>query len=32
MVRLAKARQMLDQGLITEAEYDSLKARILGNL
>lgn len=32
VARLAKARQMLDQGLITEAEYDSLKARILGNL
>jgi hypothetical protein len=30
--RLARARAMLDQGLISEAEYDTLKAKILSNL
>lgn len=28
-VKLAKAKSMLDQGLISEAEYDSLKAKVL---
>lgn len=32
VARLARAKQMLDQGLINETEYDTLKARILGNL
>jgi hypothetical protein len=32
VARLAKAKQMLDQGLISETEYDALKARILGAL
>lgn len=32
VARLARAKQMLDQGLISEAEYDALKARILGAL
>ena len=32
VARLAKAKQMLDQGLISETEYDTLKARILGAL
>jgi hypothetical protein len=30
--RLARAKQMLDQGLISETEYDALKARILNTL
>jgi PH (Pleckstrin Homology) domain-containing protein/putative oligomerization/nucleic acid binding protein len=30
VAKLAKAKQMLDQGLISEAEYEALKARILG--
>jgi hypothetical protein len=30
VAKLAKAKQMLDQGLISEAEYDALKAKILG--
>jgi hypothetical protein len=30
--RLAKAKQMLEQGLISETEYDALKARILNTL
>jgi len=29
VAKLAKAKQMLDQGLISEAEYETLKARIL---
>lgn len=32
VARLAKAKQMLDQGLISETEYDALKARILNAL
>jgi hypothetical protein len=30
--RLAKARSMLDQGLISEAEFESLKAKILSGI
>ena len=30
VAKLAKAKQMLDQDLISEAEYDALKAKILG--
>jgi hypothetical protein len=30
--KLAKAKAMLDQGLISETEYDTLKAKILSNL
>lgn len=30
--RLQRAKQMLDQGLITDAEYESLKAKILTSL
>jgi hypothetical protein len=30
--RLRRARQMLDSGLITDAEYESIKARIVDNL
>ena len=29
--RLQRARQMLDQGLITDAEYETLKAKILAS-
>lgn len=29
VAKLARARQMLDQGLISEAEYESVKAKIL---
>ena len=32
VAKLAKAKQMLDQGLISEAEYDSLKAKILSSM
>jgi hypothetical protein len=32
VARLAKAKQMLDQGLISEAEYDTLKAKILSSI
>jgi hypothetical protein len=32
VARLAKAKQMLDQGLISETEYDALKARILSGI
>jgi hypothetical protein len=32
VARLAKAKAMLDQGLISEAEYETLKAKILGSL
>jgi hypothetical protein len=32
VARLARAKQMLDQGLISETEYDALKARILNTL
>ena len=32
VARLAKAKQMLDQGLISEAEYDTLKAKILASI
>jgi Bacterial PH domain/Short C-terminal domain len=32
VAKLAKAKQMLDQGLISEAEYESLKARILSSM
>lgn len=30
--RLAKAKAMLDQGLITEAEYETLKAKIIASM
>ena len=30
--RLQRAKQMLDQGLISDAEYESLKAKILTSL
>jgi membrane protease subunit (stomatin/prohibitin family) len=30
MVRLTKAKQMLDAGLITQADYDAVKAKALG--
>jgi hypothetical protein len=30
--RLAQAKEMFDQKLITDSEYESLKARIIGNL
>jgi hypothetical protein len=30
--RLQRAREMLDQGLLTDAEYEQVKARILGEL
>ena len=30
MVRLTKAKQMLDAGLITQADYDALKTKLLG--
>ena len=30
--RLARAKQMLDQGLITDAEYEAIKARVVGGL
>jgi hypothetical protein len=30
--RLARARDMLSQGLITDAEYEAIKARIVGAL
>jgi hypothetical protein len=30
--RLARAREMLAQGLITDAEYEAIKARIVGSL
>ncbi|MDR2214352.1 MAG: SPFH domain-containing protein, partial [Nevskiaceae bacterium] len=30
MVRLTKAKQMLDAGLIAQADYDSLKSKLLG--
>jgi membrane protease subunit (stomatin/prohibitin family) len=30
VAKLTKAKQMLDAGLITQADYDSLKAKILG--
>ena len=32
VAKLAKAKQMLDQSLISEAEYESLKARILSSM
>ncbi|MBI2939518.1 MAG: PH domain-containing protein [Chloroflexi bacterium] len=32
VARLAKARAMLDQGLISEAEYETVKAKILGDV
>ena len=32
VAKLAKAKQMLDQGLISEAEYDTLKAKILASM
>jgi hypothetical protein len=32
VAKLAKAKQMLDQGLISEAEYDTLKAKILSSM
>lgn len=32
VARLAKAKTMLDQGLISEAEYDTLKAKILSSM
>ena len=30
--RLQRAKEMLDQGLVTDAEYEQVKARILGDL
>ena len=30
MARLTKAKQMLDAGLITQADYDAVKAKALG--
>ena len=30
--RLQRAKEMLDQGLLTDAEYEQVKARILGEL
>lgn len=30
IVKLTKAKQMLDAGLITQADYDTLKAKVLG--
>jgi hypothetical protein len=30
--RLARAREMLRQGLISDAEYEAIKARIVGAL
>jgi hypothetical protein len=30
--RLAQAKEMYEQKLITDSEYESLKARIVGNL
>ena len=30
IVRLTKAKQMLDAGLITQADYDAVKAKALG--
>ena len=30
--RLQRAREMLDQELLTDAEYEQVKARILGEL
>lgn len=32
VTRLARARAMLDQGLISEAEYEAIKARIISSL
>jgi hypothetical protein len=32
VAKLAKAKQMLDQGLISEAEYESVKAKILASM
>jgi hypothetical protein len=32
VAKLAKAKAMLDQGLISEAEYDTLKAKILSSI
>ena len=32
VAKLAKAKQMLDQGLISEAEYESVKAKILAQM
>ena len=32
VAKLAKAKAMLDQGLISEAEYDTLKAKILASI
>lgn len=32
VAKLAKAKQMLDQGLISETEYETLKARILATM
>lgn len=32
VAKLAKAKQMLDQGLISEAEYESLKAKVLASM
>jgi hypothetical protein len=30
--RLRKAKEMLDDGLITDAEYESIKARVVDGL
>jgi membrane protease subunit (stomatin/prohibitin family) len=30
IARLTKAKQMLDAGLITQADYDAVKAKALG--
>ena len=32
VAKLARAKEMLDKGLISEAEYDSLKAKILASI
>ena len=30
--RLARAKEMLTEGLITDAEYEAIKAKIIGSL
>jgi hypothetical protein len=32
VAKLSKAKQMLDQGLISEAEYETVKAKILSSM
>ena len=31
MAKLTQAKQMLDAGLITQEDYDGIKAKVLGN-